>query len=61
MDERRAEMLGKALLKLNKLEKELHLENGYRLIINQGEDAGQTVQHLHVHILSGKKMNWEKV
>lgn len=36
----------------------LELSNGYRLVINQGDDAGQTVPHLHVHILSGEKMGW---
>ena len=30
--------------------------NGYRLVINQGDDAGQTVHHLHVHILGGEKL-----
>ena len=33
-------------------------ENGYRLVINQGEDAGQTVRHLHVHILGGQPLEW---
>lgn len=33
-------------------------ENGYRLVINQGEDAGQTVPHLHVHILGGDTLMW---
>lgn len=32
-------------------------ENGYRLIINQGDDAGQTVFHLHIHILGGEKLS----
>lgn len=31
---------------------------GYRLVINQGEDAGQTVPHLHVHILGGQTLDW---
>ena len=31
-------------------------EKGYRVIINQGEDAGQTVFHLHIHILGGQNM-----
>ena len=35
------------------------LENGYRVVSNCGEDAGQTVQHLHFHILGGKKLNLE--
>lgn len=31
-------------------------DNGYRLVINTGEDAGQTVKHLHIHILGGTKL-----
>ena len=53
-----SEMLKKCFEKIPTLEKELGLENGYRLIINQGDDAGQTVFHLHIHILSGQKMGW---
>lgn len=48
--------LGKILNKLPSLINKLGLENGYRLIINQGEDAGQSVLHLHVHILGGEKL-----
>lgn len=33
-------------------------ESGYRLVINHGQDAGQTVRHLHVHILGGAPMGW---
>lgn len=32
--------------------------NGYRLVINQGADAGQTVFHLHMHILGGQPLEW---
>ena len=35
------------------------LENGYRVVSNCGEDAGQTVHHLHFHILGGKKLALE--
>ena len=35
------------------------LENGYRVVSNCGDDAGQTVHHLHFHILGGKKLNVE--
>lgn len=39
-----------------KLGKELGLDNGYRIINNCGEDGGQTVKHLHFHLLGGKKL-----
>ena len=32
--------------------------NGYRLVVNSGPDGGQTVDHLHVHVLSGRHMGW---
>jgi histidine triad (HIT) family protein len=35
------------------------LENGYRIVSNCGPDAGQTVQHLHFHILGGKQLSLE--
>ena len=58
MTDEQAELVKKCLKKIPTLVKELGLENGYRLVINQGEDAGQTVFHLHIHILSGQKMGW---
>lgn len=47
------------LNKLSQIKNDLGLKKGYRLIINQGDDAGQSVQHLHIHILGGKKLSWE--
>jgi len=41
-----------------KIAEEFGLSNGYRLVINQGADGGQTVNHLHAHLLGGRKMNW---
>ena len=35
-----------------------HGESGYRTVINTGEGAGQSVFHLHVHVLGGRPMNW---
>ena len=34
------------------------LVGGYRLVINQGEDGGQSVNHLHAHLLGGRKLSW---
>ena len=58
MNGEQAEIVKRCLKKIPTLEKELELEKGYRLVINQGDDAGQTVFHLHIHILSGQKMGW---
>ena len=33
-------------------------DNGFRVVINTGDDGGQTVHHLHVHLLGGRKMTW---
>ncbi|MCR5833228.1 MAG: histidine triad nucleotide-binding protein [Selenomonadaceae bacterium] len=42
-----------------KLAKDLGVDDGgFRLVINTGEDGGQTVNHLHVHLLGGRKMTW---
>ncbi len=53
-----AEIVKQMLITIPKLSKLLNLENGYRLVVNQGDDPGQTVPHLHIHILSGQKMSW---
>jgi histidine triad (HIT) family protein len=40
------------------VEREKMADNGYRLVVNYGEKAGQTVPHIHVHVLSGRAMHW---
>lgn len=56
MDERKAETLAYCFEKIACLQEKLGLQDGYRLIINQGENGGQTVPHLHIHLLGGEKM-----
>ena len=58
MTDEQSELLRRCFKKIPTLEKELELSGGYRLVINQGDDAGQSVFHLHIHILSGQKMGW---
>jgi len=52
-------LLGHLLLKAAEVADKLGLKgSGYRLVINNGPDAGEAVPHLHIHILGGRKMNW---
>ena len=51
-------LIGKIFTVIQKIAKELGIDNdGFRIISNCGENAGQTVKHLHFHILAGKKMS----
>ena len=52
------ELISHILLKIPELVKEQGVENGYRVVINTGEDGDQTVKHLHFHILGKRKMTW---
>jgi histidine triad (HIT) family protein len=36
----------------------LDLDRGYRIVLNTGDDGGQTVNHLHLHLLGGRRMKW---
>ena len=51
-------LLGHLLVTVKKVAKEANLTNGYRVVINNGEDGGQTVDHLHLHILGGRFLSW---
>ncbi len=52
------ELLGHLHLVAAKLAKQFHLDEGYRLVLNCREKAGQTVPHLHLHLLGGRAMGW---
>jgi histidine triad (HIT) family protein len=52
-------LLGHLLLKAGEVARTLGLgETGYRLVINNGRDAGEAVPHLHVHLLGGRALGW---
>lgn len=51
-------LLGHLLLTAKKAAEQAGLTNGYRVVINTGEDGGQTVYHLHLHILGGRQLEW---
>ena len=50
-------LLGHLMLTVGKVAKQLGVSEGYRVIINNGADGGQTVFHLHLHIIAGLAMN----
>ena len=51
-----AELVGRVFLAAKEIAEKLGLNNGFRIINNCGEDAGQTVKHIHFHMLGGKTM-----
>lgn len=53
-----AELLGQLLWGAGEVARRHNLESGYRLVINTGLDGGQTVEHLHLHLLGGRPMSW---
>lgn len=54
-----AELLGKMLLASREIAQQLGVaETGYRLVINNGRDAGESVPHLHMHLLGGRHLAW---
>jgi histidine triad (HIT) family protein len=52
------QLLGHLLASANQIAQQQGLVNGYRIAINTGDDGGQTVSHLHLHILGGRHMGW---
>jgi len=51
-------LLGKLLLAARDIAKKLKLSGGYRVVINNGPDAGESVPHLHVHVLGDRALAW---
>ncbi len=51
-------LIGHLWLVISKLAKQLKLEQGYRVVVNCGPAAGQSVDHLHFHLLGGRSLAW---
>jgi histidine triad (HIT) family protein len=51
-------LLGHLLAVSAEIARKAGLQNGYRVVINTGADGGQTVDHLHLHVLGGRAMHW---
>ena len=53
-----APLMGHLLIVIRDLARQLKLDQGYRVIVNCGPYAGQSVDHLHFHLLGGRPMSW---
>jgi histidine triad (HIT) family protein len=51
-------LFGHLMLTAAELARSQKLEKGYRVVVNTGDDGGQTVHHLHLHLLGGRAMRW---
>ena len=51
-------LLGHLMRIATEIAKKLNLVDGYRLVVNCGADGGQTVDHLHIHLLGGRSLRW---
>lgn len=51
-------LMGHLLLTVKRVAEQAGLSDGYRVVINNGENGGQTVDHMHLHILGGRPMTW---
>ena len=59
IQESQAALIGKLTLTAQKIAKQQKIaESGYRLVMNCNEDGGQTVHHIHMHVLGGKALTW---
>lgn len=58
LKEDQAGVVGHLFLVARQLAAEEGLSNGYRTVFNVGRDAGQSVDHLHLHLLGGRRLNW---
>ena len=59
VDASHTQILGRLLLAANDIADRMGVQQtGYRIVINTGTEAGQTVDHVHVHVLGGRKLTW---
>jgi histidine triad (HIT) family protein len=58
IDDGDAELLAHIWLVIRSLARELNLGSGYRVVVNCGRDGGQSVDHLHFHLLGGRQLSW---
>ena len=57
-DDNDSELLGKLLIAANKIADDHDAKDAFRIVINNGAKAGQSVFHLHLHLLAGRPLSW---
>jgi histidine triad (HIT) family protein len=58
IEEDDSDLMGHLLLVAKKVAHELNIEENFRLVINNGAKAGQSVFHIHIHLISGRPLSW---
>ena len=58
LTEEDGDAMGRVMLVASKLARDLEISEGYRVVANCGKDAGQSVFHIHVHLLGGRSLGW---
>ena len=58
IDDEDIKIVGNLFVVASKIAKDLNIDKGYRLVMNNGSNAGQSVFHIHLHMLSGRKLSW---
>ncbi|KAJ8007432.1 hypothetical protein DPEC_G00117440 [Dallia pectoralis] len=57
-DDSDAALLGHLVIVAKKCAEQVGLSKGYRLIVNEGPDGGQSVYHIHIHVIGGRQLGW---
>ena len=57
-DDEDASLIGHLMIVARKLAKDKGLDNGFRVVVNDGPDGCQSVYHLHIHVLGGRPLKW---
>ena len=58
LDQQDGELMGEIMLAIKKIAEQEDLEQGFRVVANTGSDGGQSVHHLHFHLLGGRSLQW---
>ena len=58
LQEEDTELMGRIVIAAQIIAEKLGLKKGYRLVFNNGPDGGQEVEHIHLHLMGGRKFSW---